>query len=169
MLESKRRAIIFFVIAILLAALSGYFVLQKVKELNEDLGEMVSIYVANGDIYSRAIITPNDVTTTEIPAKFERSEYITSEEEFINSVSLVPLSKGQIITKNMLKEASAVTEEDNRLISILQSERVYFDERLSDMDRVDIIVSREVDGEKVTEVFMTDLKVGSNCNRGRKV
>ncbi|GIO25836.1 SAF domain-containing protein [Ornithinibacillus bavariensis] len=159
MLESKRRAIIFFIIAILLAALSGYFVLQKVKDLNDNLGTMVKIYVADREIYSRALITPDDVTTTEIPAKYIRDEYITNVNDFQNTVSIVPLSKGQIITQNMLKQASTVTEENNRLITILQTANVFFDERLYDMDRVDIIVSHEVEGKKVTEVFMKDLKV----------
>jgi Flp pilus assembly protein CpaB len=159
LLESKRRAIIFFVIAILLAALSGYFILQKVKELNADLGTMVNVYVSNKEIHSRALITPDDITTTEIPAKYLRKEYITDIDEFVNSVSVVPLSEGQIITRNMLKTASTVTEEDHRLITILQAENTFFDEVLYDMDRVDIVVSHEVNGEDVTEVFMTDLKV----------
>ncbi|WP_217588650.1 flagella basal body P-ring formation protein FlgA [Lentibacillus saliphilus] len=159
MLESKRRAIIFFVIAIILAAISGYLVLNKVKTLNADLGTMVNIYVASKDVSSRAIITPDDVMIEEIPKKYVRDEYITDPEFFMNKVSVVPLSEGDIMTKNILKEASSVTEANNRLISILRSDRVFFDEPLTALDRVDLIVSRNVDGEIVTEVFMEDVKV----------
>ncbi len=38
MLEAKRRAPIFFILAFILAAATGYTVLQKVKDLYSDLG-----------------------------------------------------------------------------------------------------------------------------------
>ncbi|SET34549.1 pilus assembly protein CpaB [Oceanobacillus limi] len=166
MLESKRRAIIFFVIAIILAAISGYLILKKVQTLNSDLGTMVHVYVASKDIHSRALITPADLTTEEIPKKFLRDEHITELEEFKNTVSVVPLSSGQMITDNMLKKASAVTEVENRLITLLQSDKVFFDEELADLDRVDIIISKDENGEKVTEVFMEDVKVARIARSG---
>ncbi|MUV39182.1 hypothetical protein JNUCC1_03055 [Lentibacillus sp. JNUCC-1] len=161
MLESKRRAIIFFIIAILLAATSGYLVLKKVQTLNADLGTMVNVYVAGKDVSSRAVITPDDITTEEMPKKYVRDEYIQDPEDFKNKVSVVPLSEGNIITKSILKEASSVTEANNRLISIPKSDPVFFDERLTALDRVDIIVSHEVEGEMKTEVFMKDVKVAT--------
>ncbi|MBY7142339.1 flagella basal body P-ring formation protein FlgA [Virgibacillus sp. NKC19-3] len=159
MLESKRKAIIFLLIAITLAVISGFLVLQKVQALNTDLGTEVTIYVANGDISSRQIITPDDVTTDEVPTSYLRDEHITDVDDFVNKVSVVPLSEGEVITKNMLKEASSVTEADNRIISLIQSEKVSFDEALTALDRVDILVSHSFDEEPVTEVFMEDVKV----------
>jgi Flp pilus assembly protein CpaB len=159
LLESKRRAIIFFIIAILLAALSGYFVFDKVKDLNQNLGTTVKVYIADRHIYSRAILNQADFTPTEIPSKYVREEYITNLDDLINQVSIVPLEKGQIITRNMLKEATAVTEEDNRLITIMEGGSIVFDEPLTANDRVDIIVSRQENGEIVTEIFMEDVKV----------
>ncbi|WP_067724786.1 Flp pilus assembly protein CpaB [Oceanobacillus damuensis] len=159
MLESKRKALIFFLIAILLAAASGFLVLQKVQDLNSNLGTMVNIYVANGNIGSRQVITPDDLTTDEIPNKYLREEHVTNVEELINKVSTVPLSEGDIITKNMLKDASAVTDVDNRLISLLQSDKVFFDEELTALDRVDILVSHNLEKEPITEVFLDDVKV----------
>lgn len=159
MLESKRKAIIFFLIALLLAVLSGFLVLKKVQALNSNLGTMVEVYVANKDISSRALITPDDLATDEIPKKYLRDEQITNIEELKNKVSVVPLSSGDIITKSMLKQASTVTEADHRLISVLKSEKVTFDEELLALDRVDIIVSHNFEGKLVTEVFMQDIKV----------
>ncbi|UJL47020.1 flagella basal body P-ring formation protein FlgA [Virgibacillus sp. NKC19-16] len=159
MLESKRKAIIFLLIAIALAVISGFLVLQKVQALNTDLGTEVTIYVANGDISSRQIITPDDVTTDEVPNSYLRDEHVTDIDDFVNKVSVVPLSEGDVITKNMLKEASSVTEAENRIISLIQSEKVFFDEALTALDRVDILVSHSFDEEPVTEVFMEDVKV----------
>ncbi|WP_277674562.1 flagella basal body P-ring formation protein FlgA, partial [Piscibacillus halophilus] len=165
MLESKRKAIIFLILAILLAATSGYLILQKVQSLNNDLGSFVTVYKANGEISSRKIITPNDVTTEQIPQRYLRDEYITSDAELRNMVSLVPLSEGEIITNSMLKEASAITDENTRIISLIQSEKVYFDEVLAPGDRVDIIVSHEFDDEPVTEIFMEDVSVIQTANQ----
>lgn len=71
----------------------------------------------------------------------------------------MPLSGGDIITANILKDASAVTEANNRLVSVLRSEQVAFDEELTALDRVDIIVSHSFGDKPVTEVFMKDVKV----------
>lgn len=161
MLESRRRSIIFFFIAIILAGLAGFLVLKKVQTINDELGQMVPIFVANSEIMSRTILVPNDVTTEEIPKKYLRDEHITDANDLANKVSVIPLSPGEVITKNILKEASDVTEEGNRLVSILSGSNVFFDEQLSALDRVDIIVSHELteDEELVTEVFMEDVKV----------
>lgn len=169
MLESKRKAIIFFLIALVLAALSGFLVLKKVQALNNNLGTMVEVVVASNEISSRALITPEDITTEEIPKKYLRDEHIINIESLINKVSVVPLSSGDIITKNMLKQASTVTEADNRLVTVLRSERVFFDEKLTPLDRVDLIVSHTFEGEPVTEVFMTDVKVARTTadNKGK--
>ncbi|WP_054752522.1 SAF domain-containing protein [Piscibacillus salipiscarius] len=125
MLESKRKALIFLLLAIILAATSGYLILQKVQSLNEDLGTFVTVYKANGDIASRKIITASDVTTEQIPQRYLRDDYITSESQLTNMVSLVPLTEGDIITDTMLKEASAITSENTRLITLIQSERIF--------------------------------------------
>ncbi|MBS4179502.1 Flp pilus assembly protein CpaB [Lederbergia citrea] len=159
MLESKRKAIIFFVISLLLALTSGFLVLKKVKALNNNLGTMVQIFVANEDIPSRALIRPEDIKMEEIPQKYLRDYHITNAEELMNKVSIVPLSTGDIITKNMLKQASSVVEENNRLITLMQADRIFFDEPLEAMDRVDIIVSHRFNSKEETSVFMKDVKV----------
>ncbi|GEN44532.1 Flp pilus assembly protein CpaB [Alkalibacillus haloalkaliphilus] len=159
MLESKRRAIVFLVLAVILAAVSGFLILQKVQSLNDDLGTMVTVYTASTDIPSRKIITPSDVRTDEVPQRYVRDEFITDVNELVDQVSVIPLANGEIITENMLKDASSVTEQENRLVSVLRSDQVYFDEELTALDRVDIIVSHDFDDEPITEVFMEDVQV----------
>ncbi|RDU34744.1 flp pilus assembly protein CpaB [Neobacillus piezotolerans] len=165
MLESKRRAIIFFVLALLLALIAGFLVLKKVQALNSDLGTMAEVFVAREDISSRTLITPNNVKKEEIPRKYLRSYHVVDVRELQNKVSVVPLSKGDIITKNVLKQASAVVEENNRLITLMSSDRVFFDEPLEALDRVDIIVSHKFDSEEKTEIFMKDVKVARVAKR----
>ncbi len=159
MLESKRRAAIFLLLAFILALSAGYLVLQKVKDLNAELGGMTKIYVAKGDIPVRALIEENHITTTEIPNKFVNKAHITDKDKIINNVSVVPLSEGEIITENMLKPFTELRNENSRLIAMYPSEKIQFDQVVETLDRVDIIVSTNNNGEQKTEVFMRDVPV----------
>ncbi|MDN7244899.1 flagella basal body P-ring formation protein FlgA [Planococcus sp. N017] len=129
---------------------------------------MVNVYAASGDIASRSVITPKDITVEEIPKKFVTEEHIINTDDLENKVSVIPLSAGDLITKNMLKQASAVMEENNRLITLMASERVFFDEQLEALDRVDIIVSLKDKDENKTEIFMKDVKVARVANDNKK-
>ncbi|MBO8164384.1 MAG: flagella basal body P-ring formation protein FlgA [Brevibacillus sp.] len=159
MLESKRRAIIFFTLSFLLALLAGFLFLKKIQEINAELGEMVEIYVAGTDIASRALIQPDQVTTRQIPKKYADDSYITDRRTLQNKVTVIPLSEGDIITKNMIKPASIVRDQNNRLVTVYASGKIIFDQQLEALDRVDVIVSHNVDGKPVTEVFMKDVPV----------
>ncbi|HZG17123.1 MAG TPA: SAF domain-containing protein, partial [Candidatus Bathyarchaeia archaeon] len=96
MLESKRRAIIFLTLSFLLAAAAGFLVLKKVRDMNEQLGQMIEIYVANTDIASRSLISPDQVTAKQIPKKFADQSYVTDKASLQNQVTVVPLSAGDI-------------------------------------------------------------------------
>jgi Flp pilus assembly protein CpaB len=159
MLESKRKAIIFIILSVLLALTAGFLVLKKVQALNTNLGTSVQIYVASKEISSRMLITPENIKTEEIPKKFLKDYHITDAKELVNKVSVVPLSSGDVITRNILKQAASVVEENNRLITLMKSERVFFDEPLEALDRVDIIVSDRFSGKEETSIFMKDVKV----------
>lgn len=160
MLESKRRAIIFLTISLLLAVGAGFFVLKKVSELNAELGGMAKIYVAASDIPSRTLIEPKQVTTMEIPKKFVKDgSHVTDVKDLINKVLVVPLEEGDIITQEMIKQVSTTANEKNRLVVIPQNDRIRFDQPLEDMDRVDIVVSHNLEGKPVTETFMKDVLV----------
>lgn len=159
MLESKRRAIIFLTLSLLLAVAAGFLFLQKVSAINSELGGMTKVYVASGDIASRTVIQPNQVSTMEIPNRFVNESHITDVSELANRVSVVPLSEGELITSSMIKPVESVREEDNRIVTMTQTERVRFDERLEALDRVDIIVSHKFDGNSKTEIFMKDVLV----------
>ncbi len=159
MLESKRRAMIFIGLSLILALTAGFLVLQKVQKLNTDIGTVVRVYVASEDVSSRMLITPDNIKTEEIPKKYLRDYHITNVDDLVNKVSVVPLSEGDIITKSILKQASSVIEENNRLITLMKSERVFFDEPLEALDRVDFIVSDRFSGKEETRIFLKDVKV----------
>lgn len=161
MLESKRRAIIFISISLILAIVAGVFFLQKVKQLNSNLGGMTKIYVAATNIPSRTLIRPDQVKTVEIPNKYVNKSYVTNVKDLMNKVLVVPLTTEDIISKSMIKPVANITNEDNRLVFVHQSEKVQFDQDLEALDRVDIIVSHKFKGDPKTEIFMKDVPVNS--------
>jgi hypothetical protein len=169
MLESKRKAMIFIVLSLLLALTAGFFVLQKVRALNTELGGMTEVIVAAENINSRTLLEPSQVTTMSIPNKFVTESHITKGEDLKNSVSIVALKEGDILTKNIIKPYSNVSDANNRLVTMVSSDKIYFDEKLENLDRVDIIVSQTLDGKPKTELFMKDVRVASILsNKGKK-
>lgn len=168
MLEAKRRAAVFFILAFILAAATGYMVLQKVKDLNSDLGAMTKVYVAKADIPSRTVIQEKQVTVMELPNKFITESHITSFQDLENQVSVVPLTEGDMITQNMIKPASNLQNENNRLVTLHRTDKIQFDQVIEALDRVDIIVSTNNNGKRSTSVFMKDVVVRFSQGTGDK-
>lgn len=161
MLESKRRAIIFISISLLLAAVAGFMFLMKVNELNESLGGTKKVYVASQKIDSRTIISPDDIKIIDLPNKFVADDYIevSEAEKITNKVSIVPITAETIITESILKDFSNVGDPNNRKVALMWSDKVSFDDNINDQDRVDIVVSHQFDGAPKTEIFMSDVLV----------
>lgn len=166
MLEAKRRAAIFFILAFILATVSGYLILQKVKDLNSELGGMTEVYVAKGDIPSRTVIQENQLTVMDLPNKFVTDSHVTDRKDLQHQVSVVPLSAGDIITRNMIKPVANLQDENNRLVTLHRTETVQFDQVVEALDRVDIIVSTNDDNKKETKLFMKDVLVAFSQGTG---
>src|SRR5690606_24328381 len=104
--------------------------LQKVSALNEDLGGMTEIYVAATDIPSRTIIKPEHLETMKIPKGFlvENSHFQTKDSsELVNKVLVVPISKGSLLTKEIINPVSEALDKDNRLVAIPKTGNIIFD------------------------------------------
>jgi len=167
MLESKRRATIFLLLAFILATIAGYLVYDKVRTLNAELGGMTKIYVAAGSIPPRTLITEGQIKTMEIPNRYVLDSYITDKKKLVNMVTVVPLEEDDIITDNMLKPATELREANHRLVAMYRSDKVQFDQVVTTNDRVDIIISKEENGEKKTELFMKDVTVAWAQGKGK--
>lgn len=161
MLESKRKATIFISIAFILACIAGFLFFRQVQNLNEQLGGTTTVYVAAEDIPSRTPIKEEYLKKMELPNKFVTPSHITDLSSLQNKVFAVPLSAGDLLTKNLLKPVSNVQNPNNRLVALYSGERVRFDQDLSALDRVDLIVSQQENGKPVTKVFMKDVLVSA--------
>ncbi|QKS72486.1 flp pilus assembly protein CpaB [Paenalkalicoccus suaedae] len=166
MLDSKRKAMIFLSLAFLLAIGAGFVYLQKVSQMNEELGGMTEVFVAGQDIFSRELIRPEDVSVQAIPNRFVTDSHITNVDDLRQKVALVPLSEGDLLTQNMLKEFDDTQEQNDRLITVMAGNNVVFDQQLDAMDLVDIIVSDTFSGEAATTLFMEDVLVARVATSG---
>ena len=161
MLESKRRAAIFLLLAFMLALAAGYLVFNKVKDLNKELGGITKVYVAIEDIPARTPIKANQLTTNEIPNKYLKDGWnvVVDKDDIVGKVPVVTIEAKEIITTNIIRDSSIATDENTRLIAMYPTEKVQFDQELEALDRVDIVVSTENNGKPKTEYFMKDVLV----------
>ncbi|KAB8139002.1 flp pilus assembly protein CpaB [Gracilibacillus oryzae] len=160
MFESKRRALIFITLSFILAILAGVLFYNNVNELNADLGEMSEVFVVEQNINSRERISADQITTIEIPNRYVTDAHVLSMEQIEGQVSIIPLQEGDFVTQNILRPFTELTDEGNRLVELLEdNSKVFFDDELQHLDRVDIVVSQSFEEEPVTEVFMSDVLV----------
>ncbi|AXF56231.1 SAF domain-containing protein [Salicibibacter kimchii] len=168
MLESKRRAIIFLVLAFIVALIAGLLFFQQVQSLQTDLGGATEVYVADASVPSREMITEDNVSTMELPNRFVTSSHITDPAELENMVSVVPLTEGDLLVQNILRSYSDVTDENHRLVALHQGDGVQFDQELEALDRVDLVVSHSLEGEDETEILMSDVPVAMVMHGGEE-
>lgn len=160
MFESRRRALIFILLSFIMAVIGGLLFYSKLEELNQDLGEVTEIYVADRSIPSREIITESMVTTIEIPNRYLTDGHIISIDQLDGMVSVVPLQEGDQLTLNLLRPITDLTEDGNRLVEMKEEwGNIHFDSMLENLDLVDIVISHSFEDEPVTEVFMRDVPV----------
>ncbi len=163
MQDAKRRAIIFAVISLVLAALAGILFMQRVSAVEAQLGNEVTVFVAKTDIQPRQPLKPEQFEAVEVPQKFVQQSTVTNLNKIDEFVTIVPLKKGDVLDSNLLKPAKELgTSGNKRLVYVPASDRIVFDQPLNAQDRADIIVSwGGDDGSKRTVIFDTDVLVAA--------
>lgn len=168
MQDTKRRALIFVVLALVLSAFAGFLFMKQVSAVTGSLGKMTTVYVASKNIPSREPLKEEYFKPIDIPTKYVQDSAITDLNQIrlgkyqfqINQLtSVVPISKDGLLTSNMLKEQSFLTEKGKRMVSIARSNRIVFDGSFDFNDRVDLIVSTKGKNSPVTKTFMKDVLV----------
>ncbi len=169
MQDAKRRAMLFLVLALMLAAVAGFLFMQKVSAVDASLGDRVTVYVAAQNITSRQQLKPEYFKPVEVPEQFVQESVVTNLEAIelqennpfpVDSfVSVVPLAEGDLLTKNVLLMKNYLQSNDKRMVTIQRSERAVFDGTFDYNDLVDIIVSEQRGNQPETIVFMNDVPV----------
>ncbi|UWE03795.1 flp pilus assembly protein CpaB [Laceyella sacchari] len=166
MQDAKRRALLFLVVALLLSAIAGYMFLQKSMAVDAELGDFVPVYVAKENIDSRKPLNAEMFEQKAMPRQYVEGSIVTD----LNSISLgqeqvasigqlvsvVPLSKGEILTANVLKRETELRSGNHRMVMLFKSDRVGFDDNFNQRDLVDIIVT---DKNMKTSIYMKNVEV----------
>ncbi|GGE21598.1 hypothetical protein GCM10011571_24610 [Marinithermofilum abyssi] len=161
MQDAKRRAMIFAALSVVLAAVAGLLFLQKLNEVDAEMGQKTTVYVANQSIASREPLKQGYFTAREVPVKYvkELGSVVTKIDNIEQMVTVTPLQKGEVLTTNNLKPVSGLSSSKNRMVTLVQNDRVLFDGGIQANDRVDIIVSDDESGKNTTQIFMSDVRV----------
>lgn len=159
MLEARKKFIAMFALSILFSMITGILLVKKMQSLHQQFGDYVPVVVARQSIPARTPVSPEMLETKEIPRKFAFTSLFHSIDQAAGHVFIVPLMKGDMVTKSMVREIPE-TGDKMRIVNLTQSERVLFDEPLDPADHVDIIVSYQEGEKPVTKVLMEDVPIG---------
>ena len=168
-LTPEKKIKLLFALSGFFAAMAGLFMWKYARDLHTSLGGLTPIAVAAVDIAPREVITPDKVRFVSIPKRYATPYHVSSSEEVIGNVSLIPVKKGEWFTKSSLRPATFLSQENLRLIPLDDESgtgrgcRTYVDPYLQPGDRADLVVTvvKDEGPEKValTQVFRTDLEV----------
>ncbi|MDR6227073.1 flp pilus assembly protein CpaB [Desmospora profundinema] len=178
MQDAKRRAIIFLILALGLAAIAGFMFMQKVSAVDSRLGNHATVYVAAKDISSREPLSSEHFKEVKVPVQYVQESAVTDLNQIQlgdypysidRLISISPMEEGDLLTRNILKSQSFLTANDKRMVTLAQSDRVKFDGSLEVNDRVDIVVSNRSNGNVKTSVFMRDVPVVAMTGDGKGI
>ncbi|GAA0376176.1 Flp pilus assembly protein CpaB [Bacillus horti] len=162
MIDSKRKAFIFLTLAFLLAVFAASLFVSEVRKAQEALGETVQVAVANVDIATYTEITEDMVRWVDIPRNEHlESSFIRHSNDFLDSISIVYVREGEIVTKNMMRSKVDLPE-DHRIVWLNASDNVLIDQQVGEGDIVDIIISYEQESNRITKRLFTDIAVVSS-------
>ncbi|WNQ09863.1 SAF domain-containing protein [Paenibacillus aurantius] len=139
MFESRRRAVIFTSLSILMALTATILFSNYIKSTKQSMGELAQVLVAKTDIVAGRPIDPDSFTTEEVPRKYLLPSVIQTKEELKNKITVVPIPKGQVITTSVLRDNTVVSGDLRQVI--LRAPMAVFDDSIDVFDKVDIIVS----------------------------
>ncbi len=176
MFESKKRAFVFMLLAIVLGAVAVILFSTYMQETRASLGEFVTVQVAAEDIPAGTVIQPSLLTDQEIPRKYILDSLITSPQQLENKISVVPITKGSVITTSVLRNNTFVKGDYRQVM--LRAPMAVFDEQIDAYDKVDILYSYDStanDGKgnkgdkRVTDVLLKNVTVNSVQKTGNDI
>lgn len=142
MVDAKRKALIFLVVAFILAVVTAGVVLNEIRKAQQNLTETTKVAALEGNIKSNEAITSSKIKWVEIPKNAAVSNFIQSEGDLKNQVVLTDMKDGDILTKNVLRSKIDISK-GHRVVWLNPTENVLIDENVTEGDRVDIVVSME--------------------------
>ncbi|WP_102349119.1 Flp pilus assembly protein CpaB [Bacillus sp. Marseille-P3661] len=148
MIDAKRKAIIFLTISFLLAVATAGVILVQINDAQRALGEMVKVAAAAKNISSYHEISESDIDWVDLPATSANETFIKSMDELKETITLVELKKGELITDSLVRSKLDIPANE-RVVLLDATEIVVKDQQLAIGDLVDIIAVYHNANDKV--------------------
>lgn len=149
MIDAKRKAIIFLTLAFLLAIAAAGVILVQINEAQSRLGETVKVAAAKGTITSyHEIDVEADIQWVDLPASSAYESFISEENELEDSISVVELQEGEILTKSLIRKKLDIPA-DERVVWLNATEIVKIDQDITEGDLIDIVVVHTDEADKI--------------------
>lgn len=168
MRKQKRRGLLFGMLAIVLALLTGFLFSSSIAALEKQIGDMQQVVFVKTDVEPRTLITANMLEIREIPRMFAHTSYVQSIEEVAGQrVAVTKLEPDAILRLTDIAPTSGL-EGGLRAISIGVNPVAVHVDRIQPGSRVDIVVSyvdttldsqgQEVE-TRITRTVLQDIEV----------
>jgi pilus assembly protein CpaB len=160
---TRRRGILFLVIASVLALLAGVVVVSYLNDIERQAGETVEVVVAKKAIPARTLITADLLELRPISKKMLRQSYVLNPQDILrDTVALVDLQPGDILQRSFL-DRNAGLKPGMRAVSIGVNRVSGVGGTIRAGNRVDVIVSFKEGGlaeaNQKTSVLFQDVEV----------
>ncbi|UOE92265.1 MULTISPECIES: SAF domain-containing protein [Bacillaceae] len=168
MINAKRKAFLFLSLAFILALFTAFYVLTEISKAQEALGETIRVAVAKQDLRSYSVLTPDKIDWIEVPRSTQQSSYILNASEIEESIVIVNLAKGDLLTNNIVRPVIDIPN-NHRIVWLNPTSNVIFDQSVTGGDIVDIIVSYKDGNDHLTKRRFQDVDVVTAEERDSKV
>jgi pilus assembly protein CpaB len=148
-------------LALVLSAIVGLAAFFYLNALEAEIGVKQTVVVAAQPIPARALITPEMLSTVEIPVKYLPPSYILNANDLLNgnSTALINIAPGEYIQQNMVSQ-NAGLEPNYRAVSIAVDSVTSVGNSVRQGNYVDLVISYEdAEGRPTTEVLLQNVKV----------
>ncbi|WP_262174755.1 hypothetical protein [Saccharococcus sp. Marseille-Q5394] len=158
MIDSKRKAIIFLTISFILAIVTAGVVLVQISQAQDRLGEMIEVAAVKEDVTSYTELNESLIEWVKFPRANVYSSLITDPEELEDVITVVNLESGDILTSNLVRKKLDIPANE-RVVWLDATEIVLIDQKVTEGDLVDVIVSREIEKNVETKRLLSNVKV----------
>ncbi|MBA3944830.1 MAG: Flp pilus assembly protein CpaB [Herpetosiphonaceae bacterium] len=168
MRKQKRRGLIYGLMALVLAILTGFLFTSRIDALQRQIGDMQQVVVVKTAIAPRTLITADMLETRSIPRAYAHPSYIQSMSDVVNQrVAVVSLTPDMILRQNDVAPTSGLND-GTRAISIGVNPVSVSVDKVVGGSRVDVIVSYETSEQtldhqetktKRTRTLLSDVEV----------
>jgi pilus assembly protein CpaB len=157
----RRKGWMLSLAATIIAVAAGLAFFVYLAQLEAEIGLTQSVVVAAQPIPARALITPDMLTTKELPVKYLAPSYILNVGDLTsgNTTALINIAPGEYLQQNMVSQ-NAGLEPGKRAVSVAVDGVTSVGNSVRQGNFVDIVVSYiDTSGERKTELLLQNVKV----------